>query len=292
MPPLVSVLTPSLNQARYLGDCISSVAAQTYSDVEHVVQDGGSTDGSLEILAGAPAHVRWISQPDDGQSDALNRAFASSSGEFLGWLNSDDGYADRRAVEWAVDHFVAHPEVDVLYGATLLVNEANVVLQVRAAPAFSLPLLRVVHYVVQPSLFFRRAALDRLDTFVRNDLQFVMDRDLVLRLAATARLAPLRRVVAFDRHQRERKVLQAAFVEESRTFNDALGPKPPAANVLAASVRVWTRLAVALTAARLPAIVDPAIELQFPPLGARLAWQLASRRQRLPFGALHSRSEG
>jgi Glycosyl transferase family 2 len=284
MAPLVSVLTPSLNQARYLGDCLGSVATQTYAEIEHVVWDGGSTDGSVGLLRSAGPGVRWTSERDDGQSDALNRAFAMSSGEIVGWLNSDDGYADRRAVEWAVGHFAAHPDVDVLYGETLLVNEDNVVLQVRAAPAFSLRLLRVVHYVIQPSLFLRRTALERLDTFVRNDLRFVMDRDLVLRLGVSARVEPLRRVVAFDRHQRERKVLQPAFLEERRAYNDALGPEPPAAAALAASVRIWTRLAAAPTAARLPTTLDPAIELRLPGLPTRLAWQLVYKRRRLPFG--------
>lgn len=292
MAPLVSVLTPSLNQARYLGDCLGSVATQTYPEIEHVVWDGGSTDGSVELLQSAGPGVRWTSEPDDGQSDALNRAFALSSGEIVGWLNSDDGYADRRAVEWAVSHFAAHPDVDALYGKTLLVNEENVVLQVRDAPAFSLRLLRVVHYVIQPSLFFRRTALERLDTFVRTDLRFVMDRDLVLRLGASARVEPLQRVVAFDRHQRDRKVLQPAYLEERRTYNDALGPEPPAAAALAASVRVWTRLAATPTAARLPTTLDPAIELRLPGLPTRLAWQLVYKRRQLPFGRFPQRNDG
>jgi glycosyltransferase involved in cell wall biosynthesis len=284
MPPLVSVLTPSFNQARYLGDCLQSVAAQTYPEIEHIVWDGGSTDGSVDVLQSAGLGVRWTSERDEGQSDALNKAFALSSGEIVGWLNSDDGYADRRAVEWAVKQFAAHPDIDVLYGETLLVNEENVVLQIRAVPAFSMPLLRVVHFINQPSLFFRRDALERLDTFVRKDLQFVMDRDLILRLGATARLAPLHRVVAFDRHQRDRKTLQPAQLTESRAYNDALGPKPPAARMLAASTRVWTRLAAAGTAARLPTTLDPAIELHLPALPTRLAWQVVYKRRRLPFG--------
>lgn len=292
MSPLVSILTPSLNQVRYLGDCLASVAAQTHPELEHVVWDGGSTDGSVELLRRAGPTVRWTSEPDAGQADALNRAYALSSGEILGWLNSDDGYADRRAIQWAVDHFATHPDIDVLYGETLLVNEENLVLQVRAAPPFSLPLLRAMHYVMQPSLFFRRRSLDRLATFVRDDLHFVMDRDLVLRLGATARVAPLRRVIAFERDQPERKVLQPAFVEESRAFDAALGPKPPAAGALAASIRVWMRLAAGFTAARLPFTLEPAIDFRFRSLPTRLAWQLAYRRRRLPLNERLSGRDG
>ena len=155
--------------------------------------DGGSTDDSLEVLRGAGGRVRWVSAPDGGQSDALNRAFENSSGEIVGWLNADDGYADRRAVEWAVREFLARPEVDALFGHTLLVNESNTILQVRAAPPFSVRALRAVNYILQPSVFVRRAAVERLGTFVRADLHYVMDRDLLLRLGAFGEVGDLRR---------------------------------------------------------------------------------------------------
>lgn len=132
--PLVSVLTPSYNQGRYLRDCLISVERQTYDAIEHVVYDGCSTDDSLAVLHDASSRVQWVSEPDEGQSDALNRAFESSSGEILGWLNADDGYADRPAVEWAVREFCARPDLDARFGHTLFVNESKTVLQVRAAP--------------------------------------------------------------------------------------------------------------------------------------------------------------
>src|SRR5918992_2241290 len=89
--PLVSVVTPSLNQGRYLREAIESVRAQTYSPIEHVVVDGGSTDETLDILSEYD-HLRWVSEPDRGQSHALNKGFAMATGEIFGWLNADDAY--------------------------------------------------------------------------------------------------------------------------------------------------------------------------------------------------------
>jgi glycosyltransferase involved in cell wall biosynthesis len=284
LAPLVSILTPSLNQVRYLPDCLASVAAQTYGDVEHIVQDGGSTDGSVEILRNASGRVRWVSEPDGGQSDALNRAFAASSGKIIGWVNSDDGYADRRAIEWAVDYLAQHPETDVVYGHTLLINEENVVLQVRAAPPFSRRAMRAVHFIVQPALFFRRSALERLDTFVRRDLEFVMDRDLLFRLAVAARIGRIQRILAFDRHQRERKVLQHRFLDERAAYDAAHAPPPTGSRLVAAGVRGWIRFGGTAAAVTLPSRLAPAIELRIPPASSRLAWQTVYARRWLPFG--------
>ena len=284
--PLVSVLTPSYNQGGYLRDCLASVERQTYDAVEHVVYDGCSTDDSLAVLRDAGSRVRWVSAPDGGQSDALNRAFADSSGEIVGWLNADDGYADRRAVEWAVREFYARPDVDALFGHTLLVNESNTVLQVRATPPFSVRALRAVNYVLQPSVFVRRAAVERLGTFVRPDLHYVMDRDLLLRLGASGKVGRLKAIIAFDRHQRRRKVLQSGFDQELAAFEHELGPRPAGSAALTVAIRAWIRFGGAVEAAGLRRTLMPAIEFDFAPAATRLRWQLLSPRRRLPFGSL------
>ena len=104
-PPLVSILTPSFNQGRFLRDCLDSVARQTYPRVEHIVVDGGSTDDSRQILAEAGDTVRWMSEPDQGQADAVNKAFEASTGEIVGWLNSDDGLFSVDTIEQVVGRF-------------------------------------------------------------------------------------------------------------------------------------------------------------------------------------------
>jgi glycosyltransferase involved in cell wall biosynthesis len=202
--PLVSVLTPSLNQARWLGHNLDSVAVQSYPRVEQIVMDGGSTDGSLDILARARHNVRWSSEPDKGQSHALNKALGKSRGEIIGWINSDDAYFNAGAVAYAVELFGKHPAVDVIYGHTALVNRDGLVLQAIWAPPFSRRLLRFHNFITQPSVFIRRSALRH--RFLNEEYHSYMDKELWLRLAATGhRFLRANRVLAIDRHYPERK---------------------------------------------------------------------------------------
>jgi glycosyltransferase involved in cell wall biosynthesis len=201
---LVSILTPSFNQGRFLADCIRSVAGQSYGKVEHVVCDGGSTDSTRNVLSVAPGTVRWISEPDRGQSHALNKALAMSRGEIIGWLNSDDAYLDPRAIEAAVQRFLDDPTVDVLYGHAALANADGLILQLRWVPPFSYRLLRFETFIVQPSVFMRRGVLS--DGFADEEYHSAMDMELWLRLARKHRFGRLDRVLAIDRHHPARKV--------------------------------------------------------------------------------------
>jgi glycosyltransferase involved in cell wall biosynthesis len=202
--PLVSVLTPSLNQGRWLPDNLDSVAAQSYRRIEQIVMDGGSTDGSLDILARARHNLRWSSEPDNGQSHALNKALGKSCGEIIGWINSDDAYFNAEAVQFAVELFAEHPAIDVIYGHTALVNRDGLVLQAIWAPPFSRRLLRFHNFITQPSVFIRRSALRH--RFLDEDFHSYMDKELWLRLAASGhRFLRANRVLAIDRHYPERK---------------------------------------------------------------------------------------
>ena len=111
--PLVSVVTPSFNQAAFIEETIQSVLKQDYPHIEHIVVDGGSTDGTVDILQRYP-HLRWISEPDCGQSDALNKGFAMARGEILGWLNSDDTY-NAGGVSTGLHCEVSHPVLALVY---------------------------------------------------------------------------------------------------------------------------------------------------------------------------------
>ncbi|HWH23478.1 MAG TPA: glycosyltransferase family 2 protein [Candidatus Limnocylindria bacterium] len=204
MPPLVSVLTPSLNQARWLPDNLQSVASQSYRQIEHVVMDGSSTDGSVDILRAIrrPRFI-WRSERDEGQAQALNKAFAASSGEIIGWLNSDDAYFSPTVVAEVVDHFQQNPESDVVYGHGALVNADGVILHLMWSPRYRASLLPLLNFISQPTAFIRRRAIEA--RFVDESFQHVMDRELWLRLSARHRFSRLQRIVAIDRHQAARK---------------------------------------------------------------------------------------
>ena len=207
--PLVSILTPSFNQAAWLGDNLRSVSCQTYPSIEHVVMDGGSTDGSVKLLEAAaaeegPKRIRGTSEPDEGQSDAINKAFRVSKGEIIGWLNSDDAYLDCHVVEDVVAFFSANPEVDVVYGHAAQTTADGRLIQVLWVPEFDRGLLGALDFIVQPAAFIRRDALT--DPMLDESFHFAMDYELWVRLAdAGRRFARIDRVVAIDRHQAGRK---------------------------------------------------------------------------------------
>lgn len=202
--PLVSVLTPSLNQGRWLDDALESVRRQTYPSIEHIVMDGGSTDDSLPILEAAP-NVIWRSEPDSGQSNALAKAFALSGGEIIGWINADDAYFDCTVIADVVRFFDAHPRTDVVYGHAVLANGEGRVLHAIWVPPYSYRLLRIHNYIIQPAVFMRRRAL--ADRFVDERYGYRMDRELWLRLARDRAFSRIPRILAIDRHHADRKSL-------------------------------------------------------------------------------------
>lgn len=214
--PLVSVLTPSFNQAAWLTDNLGSVAAQTYPAIEHVVMDGGSTDGTLDILKTAGDRVLWRSESDRGQADAINKAFAASSGEIIGWINSDDAYVDDRVIADVVDFFERNPAVDVAYGHCLQTTANGRIIQVLWAPGFDHDLLLTVDFITQPGVFMRRSVLS--EPLLDDTFHFAMDYELWLRLAGKgATFARLPRFVAIDRHQPDRKSVNLLDVHSANS---------------------------------------------------------------------------
>jgi glycosyltransferase involved in cell wall biosynthesis len=154
-------VTPSLNQAAFLEDAIRSVLAQDYPHIEYAVVDGGSTDGSVEIIRGHEDRLAWwTSGPDGGQAAALNAAFARARGELLGWLNSDDTLLPG-AVERVVREFERDPELLLVYGDAEFVDEGGRKLFTLGAREFDLDEMRRTcsNHVVQPGSLFRREAL-------------------------------------------------------------------------------------------------------------------------------------
>lgn len=224
--PLVSILTPSSGQGRFLPDCLASVKGQAYPCIEHVVVDGGSTDGTLAVLEAAGDGVRWTSEPDDGQADAVNKAFAASSGEIVGWVNSDDGLFAIDTVARVVAAFADHPEAGVVYGDAALVDENGRIVRHHRSrwSAGSLPL---VSPIVQPAAFFRRSVIEPDEPLLRVELHRLLDYELWLRLRSRGvRFFHLPTVVAVDRDHPQRKVrtTDEVFVRESTQLVVEYGP--------------------------------------------------------------------
>jgi glycosyltransferase involved in cell wall biosynthesis len=198
------VLTPSLDQGRFLGDCLASVSAQTYPRIEHIVCDGGSTDNTLDLLRGDRGPTMWVSEPDAGQGPALNKALGMSSGSIIGWLNSDDAYFSRTAVANAVEVFRSRPGVDVVYGHSAFVDANGLIVYLLWAPRFSYRILRTENFIIQPAAFIRRSAIS--DGFIDEEYEHSMDRELWLRLGPHSRFFRLNRILAIDRDHAQRKV--------------------------------------------------------------------------------------
>jgi glycosyltransferase involved in cell wall biosynthesis len=212
-PPLVSVVTPSYNQAEFLEDTLRSVMVQDHPRIEHWIVDGESDDGTLEILErfeDRAAEVdgyelRWLSEPDRGQSHAINKGLDRASGDVIGWLNSDDMYFDRRILSDVVGAFDA-TDADVVYGDMVLVDEDNRLLRVEHKPDFDRNLLLRACFICQPALLFRAETLEgnRLD----ETLDYVMDYEFWIRLSEEFEFAHIDRIVAADRNHPDRKILK------------------------------------------------------------------------------------
>jgi len=179
--PLVSIITPSYNQGRFIEETIQSVLTQDYPYIEYIVVDGGSTDNTLEVLKKYGDRLKWISEPDKGQSDAINKGFAMAKGEILAWLNSDDIYLPE-AVSRAVDFFCSFPNTGVVYGKAYYTDISGKVIGNYPTGPFDHKRLAVTNFICQPATFFRKQALGRVGGMDVN-LHYSMDYDLWIRLS-------------------------------------------------------------------------------------------------------------
>lgn len=186
--PLVSIVTPSFNQAAFLEEAMCSVLEQDYPILEYLVVDGGSTDGSVEIIRRYAERLAWwVSQPDKGQTDAINQGFSHAQGEILAWLNSDDAYLPD-AISEAVDYLQSHPSVGMVYGdAQLIDREGHIIGKFPARQTDYRRLRRGYVHIPQQAAFFRASLWKQVGP-LDPSFFFAMDYDLWVRLA---RLAPI-----------------------------------------------------------------------------------------------------
>ncbi len=215
--PLVSIVVPSFNQARFLEATLRSLLEQDYPNLEVLLVDGGSSDGSLDIIQRWEPHLSyWVSEPDRGQADAINKGLQMAKGEVAAWLNSDDLLLPGAVME-AVQALQAHPEAVMAYADGVLIDEQSYLLDWHRYRQYSLLDLLCFDVLLQPTVFVRRSALEGVGLLCR-DYRLILDHELWIRLAACGPLHHVGTYWAAERTHPEAKTVAAAaeFASEAR----------------------------------------------------------------------------
>ncbi|TRV70288.1 MAG: glycosyltransferase, partial [Microcystis panniformis Mp_MB_F_20051200_S6D] len=203
--PKIAIVTPSFQHGAYIADTIESVLSQQYPNLFYHVQDGGSSDETLSILSRYDGRLTFVSEKDDGQSDAINRGFASTDGEVMAYLNSDDLLLPG-SLQTVGSFFAQNPHVDVVYGDRIVINERGEEIGVWRLPPHSNDVLSWADYVPQETLFWRRSAWQRAGGYIDTSFRFAMDWDLLVRMRDSgARFAHIPRFLgAFRVHSTQK----------------------------------------------------------------------------------------
>lgn len=205
MNPLVSIVTPSYNQGRFIKETIESVLSQDYRPVEYLVFDGGSTDETMAVLRSYGDVFSWVSEKDKGQSNAINKGWSRARGEILAWLNSDDIYLPG-AISKAVAFLQDHPECGAVYGEGYHIEENGKIIERYPTEPFDRKRLTETCYICQPTVFIRKEVLQEIG-FLDEGLRYSMDYDLWFRIARRYDFGYLPEYLASTRFYRETKTL-------------------------------------------------------------------------------------
>jgi glycosyltransferase involved in cell wall biosynthesis len=242
-PPRIAIVTPSFNQANYLAATIDSVQAQNYPNLVYFVQDGGSTDGSVDVLKSYGDRLRWCSEPDKGQAHAINKAFQQVDGEILAFLNSDDVLLPG-ALSHVARYFQANPHVDVVYSHRICIDQDGREIGRWLLPAHDSELIKWVDFVPQETMFWRRRVWDAVGP-IDESFNFALDWDFILRAHAQGfRFRRLRRFLACFRvydAQKTIALVDQARVESARLRVRHLGHVPHRVSIAIAVRRYLLR---------------------------------------------------
>ena len=216
--PSLSVVTPSYNSAEFIEDALLSVSRQQHVSPEHIVIDGASTDRTMDVVRRHPA-VQWVSEPDRGQSDAINKGFLRATGDLVGWLNADDYYLPG-GLEAIASAAQQHPEADVIYGDCVFVDQGGHIVRSKVEHEFDPSVLLYFGcYIPSTSTFFRRRIIES-GLLLDGDYRVCMDFEYFARLAhAGLRFHYVPRfVAAFRWHGNNISLTQTARRAEERSL--------------------------------------------------------------------------
>jgi len=185
--PLITIVTPSFNQGHFLEATIQSVLRQDYPHIEYIIIDGGSTDGSVAIIKKYEKHVAyWISEPDSGQSNAINKGFAKATGEILAWLNSDDVLMPS-AVGIAAHYLTRHSANGVVYGDRLHIDAKGNIIGINQCPSHNTSMFKRKYTLPQETVFFRKEVFEKVGG-LDESLHFAMDFDLWCKMSKVTKM--------------------------------------------------------------------------------------------------------
>lgn len=203
--PLVSIITPSYNQGRFIRKTIESVLNQDYEFIEYIIVDGGSDDNTLEVLEEYKNRITIISEPDKGQSDAINKGFRMAKGEIVAWLNSDDVY-EKGCISRVVREFQKNRNIALVYGDGYILDEAGwKIKKFEHTQEFDLwKLVNFWDYIMQPATFFSKEYLRQVG-YLDIDLHYCMDWDLWIKLANVGEVQYIEECLACSREYSETK---------------------------------------------------------------------------------------
>lgn len=215
----ISILTPSYNQGKFIEKTITSVMNQNWQDVEHIIIDGGSTDNTIDILKRYP-NLRWISEPDEGQADALNKGLEIATGEIIGWINSDDFYKENIFND-IIKEF-KHSDVNWVIGnITLIYPEARIIKKIKSLRITHQTLLKNPDIVKQQATFFRKDALAKVGGWNKK-YYMAMDYDLWIRLSKKYKSKMIDREWAFFTHHEDQKSTAKNILTQLNDIKDIL----------------------------------------------------------------------
>jgi glycosyltransferase involved in cell wall biosynthesis len=208
--PKISIVTVSYNQGQFIEDNIQSVINQNYPNIEHIIIDAGSTDGTLELLKKYDKHLNWVSEPDKGQSDGLNKGFKKASGEIIGWFNSDDRIAPG-ALHKVARFFMENPDEIAVVGDQVIIDEKSNILKTIKSQSYSFDyLLNHAKAITQNSTFFKRIVFGQTE-YLNENVHYAMDHDLFIRIAKVKTMPYLAASLGEFRIQKDAKTAQGSY---------------------------------------------------------------------------------